>query len=257
MKGALCLLFLSLCLSCFGQAITKVIVTVSEGCELCTKTPPEYKIIFKLSKSGAMAAHEYYKGKTKKRLGSDMIITRERIAEVQEWFSTRKKTFFLTDLDLQYDSLAAKLLDFSRKTDKCHLTAGIPKDVIIDTDSIDFCHRHSNKVEISSGTDAVNLEIIDDQKTRKFTLDSKLEKPLDYFIAFRILEEKIPDTFPLSGLFHKEQLYQSVLFYLKETECEEYYYKEFSAKHPERPAKDRRMKAGWNFEEYLKERANK
>lgn len=70
------------------------------------------------------------------------------------------------------------------------------------------------------------------------------------------MNDRIPAELLHFNFFSKEKLAEIVVHYRKTVECEGYYYQEYADKN-QLTGKERRMKVGWNFVEYMRHRAKK
>jgi hypothetical protein len=99
------------------------------------------------------------------------------------------------------------------------------------------------------------------QPTAQFTFHSNdigsgEFKLKEYIFCYALLNDRIPDEFPHFNFFSKEKLAEIVVYYQKTVECEGYYYEEY-ADRKHLTGKERRMKVGWDFIEYMRERIKK
>ena len=113
---------------------------------------------------------------------------------------------------------------------------------------------------ISTGGETLTVTLINKKGLKEeFIFDSddigkgrfKLE---DYIFCYTLLLDKIPNEVPHYNFFSKDKLMDIVLYYQATVECEGYYYKEYTDKNPNMTSKDKRMRIGWNFVEYMGQR---
>lgn len=112
---------------------------------------------------------------------------------------------------------------------------------------------------LSTGGEAISIRMLAKAlPTAQFTFHANdigagEFKLKEYIFCYTILNDRVPDEFPNFNFFSKEKLAEIVVYYQKTVECEGYYYQEFADRN-QLTGKERRMKAGWNFPEYMKQR---
>jgi len=252
MKCRLLFILTLLTISCFGQEFEKIIFTSQQADEPPTKQGrPKYTIEFLGQSSGDFVATDFHKDKKRKKLNRKVSIDKERIEKITEWEKSDK--MFFGQSELGFDISALKLQS------NYELNFDIPIDLTVNVDSFQFCrtYNHIKSITIGGQTLTVTLVPKSDQKV-EFVFDEGTKDDnfnlQDYFLCYKLLGNIIPDEVPSYGFFSKSNFMDIVLYYQKIVECEGFYYKEYTDKNPNMTAKDRRMKTGWNFIEYMGQR---
>ena len=78
----------------------------------------------------------------------------------------------------------------------------------------------------------------------------------EYIFCYTILNDRIPAEFRHFDFFSREKLAEIVVYYQATVECEGYYYQEYADKN-QLTGNERRIKLGWDFVEYVRERTSK
>jgi hypothetical protein len=211
---------------------------------------PEYSMIFNLDNTQLISA-SYSVGKDRLPLEDTLSCSPSLVKTITEW-AKDKQRFSLNDLGLTRgrieDSIAIK---------KYGLVLPTPDDLVVNLDSLSICKAHLMKHVVSIGGDHVEVSIIYNNHGEKFEFDNdNLSNSFDlkgYIICYAIFNDILPEEFPAYNFFSEQILVGLLNQYQKIVECEGYYYKEHTSKHPDLSARDRRMMKGWDFKKYLKE----
>ena len=211
---------------------------------------PEYKMTFNLFQDQLVTA-SFSVGKDRVSLEDTLSCSPSLVKTITEW-ANDKKEFSLKDLGLTRgpvgDSTVAK---------KYGLTFPMPDDLVVEIDSLSICKNYSLKQVISTGGNHITVSIIYDNHEENFVFDNdNMLSDFDfkgYITCYAIFANVLTDEFPAYKFFSEETLYRLLYQYQKIVECEGYYYKEYTSKHPELSSRDRRMMKGWDFKKYLKE----
>lgn len=146
------------------------------------------------------------------------------------------------------------------QTSNYELNFEIPTNLIVKIDSFQFCQPYKLTKTISTGGETLNVTFI-------FKTGAKQEFAFDsndigqgkfnlqhYILCDYLLTDKLPNDITGYWFFTKSKLADIVLYYQKTVECEGFYYKEFTDKNPDMAPRDKRMKTGWNFVQYMEQR---
>lgn len=241
----------------FGQEIQKIVFTSQQDDEPPSKQGrrPKYIIVFLGQESGDFVASDYYEDKRKKKLKNKVTIGKERIEKIIDWKYINKKTFTQSDLDLNISTLKTQTANYK-------LNFALPPDLTVKIDSFQFCRTYDNVKTISIGGETFTITLLSKSgQNLEFIFDEDYYEDgfnlQEYIFCYKLLVDKIPDEIPSYGFFSKDKVTQVVLYYQRTVECEGFYYKEFTDKHPNMSAKDKRMMTGWNFIEYMGQRSKK
>jgi len=255
MKYLLLIILTVLTFPSVGQEIEKIVFTSQQADEPPTKQGrPEFKIEFFRQSNGELVATYFLRDKRKEELKDKVTIDKNQVDKIVEWNKLDKRAFTQSDLGFKISTL---------DTSKYKLNFGIPDDLTIHVDSFQFCQPYKMTKSISTGGETLSVTLISKGgQKQEFTFDSNdigegSFRIRDYIFCYTLLETSIPNDVPSYNFFTKGKLEDIVLLYQKTVECEGYYYKEFTDKNPNMTAKDRRMRTGWNFVEYLRQRNTK
>lgn len=237
-----------------GQEIHSIIVYADNASG--TKAETIGEIEFTKGKEGNFNANKYRIGNKQKRTKQKLTLSRESVEKMNRW---KKRTgFTLTDLatefSMELDSLIPPpgYLDFEISTDKT-----------IKIDSFSFCQAYNHPRSLDDAPryrmTVTLIDAADSRQSYEFdTYDNEIRKIdlRDYLICFQILNDKLPRDFNYFNFFTKERFAYRVWYVLKTIECEEYFYFEFKKRNSNRTDIENRLRIGWNFVEYMRQRAN-
>jgi hypothetical protein len=237
-----------------GQDIEKIVFTSQQADEPPTKQGrSKYTIEFKRQTNGELVSSDFNKNKKRKKLKDKITIDKGQVEKVIKWRALSKKRFTQSDLGLDMGTLKTRRNDYV-------LNFEIPTDLTVNVDSFQFCQTYKMTKSISTGGETLTVTLINKKGLKEeFIFDSddigkgsfKLE---DYIFCYTLLLDKIPNEVPHYNFFSKDKLMDIVLYYQATVECEGYYYKEYTDKNPKMTSKDKRMRTGWNFVEYMGQR---
>lgn len=240
-----------------GQEIQKIIFTSQQIDEPPTKLGrrTKYVIEFIGQESGDFVASDFYVDKKRNTLKEKVTISKERVERITEWKKYNKKTFTQSDLDLDLVSLKTQMTNYELNFD-------LPPDFTVKVDSFQFCRTYNDTKVISIGGEIFTITLIYKLgQQQEFIFDEDFNEDdfnlHDYILFYKLLAGKIPDEVPSYDFFSKDKFIRVILYYQKTVECEGLYFKEFTDKHPDMSAKDKRMRTGWNFIEYMEQRTKK
>ena len=252
------LLFIQTC-CCFGQGVKEIIVESQRLNEPPTIPPPAlYQIKFERTKKGdfkASAVQELLDKSSEKTLKDDIVLSKEKVNQTNSWLSNNKSSFSFTDLNTDLQQINNAIV-----THQLTLAEKIDEDFMVKVDSFNFCNSFDNRRTMVIGGAKLNVTLKlenGDNETFSFEAgDFGTEKfnLRDYLIFYPLLKDKIPIHNEASDFFNETQLLRVLLHYLDTIECEGFYYNEFISIYPERTPKENRMRVGWNFEEYMRNR---
>jgi len=254
MKYKLLVILTVLTLPSLAQDIEKIIFTSQQTDEPPTKQGrPKYIIEFTRQETGGLIASDIFVGMKTKKLARKVMIDMENVETVTRWIRQNRRTFTLFDLGLDIATLKTKENNYE-------LNFMLPLDLIVNVDSFQFCQGYKMTKTISTGGETLAITLIykdvgkdefifhsDDIGKGRFILK-------DYILCYALLHDRIPYGVPGRDFFLKDKFADIVLYYQKTAECEGYYYREFTDKHPDMTSMDRRRKTGWNFVEYMTQR---
>ncbi|WP_420387015.1 hypothetical protein [Roseivirga sp.] len=239
----------------FGQEVEKIIFTSQKHDEPPTKQGrPKYKIEFLKESNGDFTASVFYINRRKKKLKDRVRIEKERVEKITEWRILNKKTFSLSDLELDISELTPQ--------NDYKLNFDIPTNLTVEVDSFRFCKSLDFRPDYVIGGQEFSVTLVNRIKqTEEFVFESNLDDDdfnlKNYIFFYELLKDKIPEEVPDYGFFSKSRFYKVILYYQMTVECEGFYYREYISKNPQITDSDRRMMIGWDFVKYLKERNNK
>jgi hypothetical protein len=248
----LCVLFLSVS-DALCQPIEQILIKSQMADEPPTRQgASEYKLAFTKDDTGRFIATEYSVKNELKLLRRPASISNEKINIVNQWLAKDKKSFRLHDFNLTYSALA-----LHADSSKYDLTFNLPSDIVIKVDSFTFCQKHALQRSISTGGFSIEITLINAQgkkATMVFNSDDIGERKFDlqgYLMSYKLLDESVPDDFPMFDFFSKKNLANILFTYQKTVECEGYHYHEFTKQYPRRSSLENRMLVGWNFKKYI------
>jgi hypothetical protein len=254
MKTLLLLLFSTCC--CFGQGVKEIVVTSQQANEPPSiPGPARHHVIFKQTKNGdfAVSAIEEHSKKVKTiKLNGQIKIPRQKVDQTISWISSGKTAFSISDLQIDPQLINKKL-----EAHSLVFTESIDKSFVVKVDSFSLCSSFDTKRSISTGGTALTVTIKfehAEEKSYKFhssDFGTNRFNIQDYLTLYPLLNNKLPSDHLSADLFNEKVLVEVLHYYLKIIECEDYYYKEFVSKHPNRTPQENRAKAGWDFEGYM------
>lgn len=240
----------------FGQDINKISFISKGFDEPPTKQgKPLLKVEYKKDDSGNFTATHYLKNNSRKELENTITIEKERVEVFKEWKLKGVKTFELSDLGISDDLIRDK-----EKSEAIKTNFSLPENLLVQTDSFSYCQKWKMTESISTGGYKLEMVIyFANNEAEKFVFGSNdlgmgLFDLKGYLYSFKLLSEKTPNQVPQYDFFSMDNLANILLTYYKTVECEGYYYNEFIEKNPERSAQENRMKTGWDFVEYMRQR---
>lgn len=239
-----------------GQGIERVLFTSQEADEPPTKQErPKYAIEYSRLTSGGLMATNFSVDGRKIKLKNKIAIEKERIEKIANWRGPGKTAFSQSDLGFNVSELMGQ--------NSYKLNFDIPRDLVIQIDSFQFCQVYKMTKGISIGGERLTVTMtFKGGQVQEFVFDSNdigagSFRIKDYILCYALLVNKLPNEVPGYDFFTRKRLNHMVLLYQKTVECEGFYYKEFTDKNPNMTAKDRRMMTGWNFVEYMSQRTTK
>ena len=253
--GLLTILILWTINPCLAQGIEKIVIVSQKADEPPTKPgPAEYRIEYKINSDGDFIATDVKKDSKKRRLSEIKKIEGQRIKKIQHWENSKKVNFTILDLSIDRETL-----EFEAQKSNYRLNFPIPGEFVLNVDSFKFCQNYIMTKSTSTGGERISVTMRSKSTpTAQFFFyandigrgEFKLK---EYIFGYAILNDRIPDEFPHFNFFSKEKLAEIVVYYQKTVECEGYYYQEYADKN-QLTGKERRMKEGWDFVEYMRER---
>jgi len=244
----------------FGQKLKSIIIEITYSNEPpISPKPPIIRVEFKCSKSGNYRAKAYQISGKRVKFKSPQSISKSKIVTFLNWYNNDKQTFTFNELGLTLHEITG-----SKPPILFTPTFPIESEFTVKVDSFLFCKQHQALYrDVIGGYSLKVLLNIEHQQVPYFiytennTFGKTLFNLKAYFSLQPLLSLNIPEIDTLSQLFSKKSLINYLYYYLKITECEEYYYKEFLKKNPQRTKRENRMMTNWNFEKYLKERGKR
>lgn len=238
-----------------GQGIEKILLVSDEGDEPPTKPgPSKYIMVFEIDSDKDFVATHIRRDNKRRKLSEVAKIERQRIDKVRGWEAAKKLNFTTLDLGIDRRTIASAAEHSDHK-----LTFELPDEILLDVDSFQFCQNYKMTKSVATGGEVINITMLaKSQPTAQFTFQSNdigtgELKLKEYIFCYSILNGRIPDEFPHFSLFSRGKLADIVVYYQKTVECEGYYYQEYADKN-QLSGRERRMKVGWNFVEYMKQR---
>lgn len=223
------------------EEIKSILVKVNEHDD--SPKPARISLIeFQVNKSGLLLLSKYTINGKRKHIDKVIEIDKQRISTFMEWEKSNRRKFNLND----FIGNKSRLFGKDNET--------------IKIDSFEFCHKYSKQrcsalggysIEITVTTNAYSEIIF------RHTTEDDCSDRLDlrgYLLAYKLLNNKLPDNFPKMAFFTAAKFNSFLTDYFDTIECEDFYYDEFIKKHPERTSVENRMRASWDFQKYLKER---
>lgn len=237
-----------------GQEIQTIIVHADDASG--TKAETIGEIEFRKGKDGNFNANKYRIRNKQKRVKRKLTISRESVEKINGW---KKRTgFTLTDLatefSMELDSLTPPpgYLDFEISTEK-----------MIKIDSFSFCQAYNHPRSLNDAPRyRMTVTLIDAANSREsyefdtYKMETRKIDLRDYLICFQILNDKLPRDFNYLNFFTKKRFAYRIWYVLKTIECEEYFYLEFKGRNLSRTNIENRLRIGWNFVEYMRQRTN-
>jgi hypothetical protein len=238
-----------------GQAVEKILLVSQEADEPPAKPEPvKYSIAYEIRSDEDLVATHIKKDNEQSKLSGVAKIEKQRIDEISEWNNIKKANFTIFDLGIDRQKI-----ELAAENSNHELNFALPDEIVLDVDSFHFCQNYKMTKNMSTGGERISVTMLaKSQPTAQFTFHSndlgRGEFELkDYIFCYAVLNGAIPDEFPHFNFFSKEKLADVVVYYQKTVECEGYYYQEYADKN-QLTGKERRMKVGWNFVEYMKQR---
>lgn len=241
-----------------GQGIEKILLVSQAGDEPPTKPgPSKYTLAFEINSDEDFIATQLKRDNKRRKLSEVAKIEKERIDRIDEWDNVKKVCFTMVDLGLD-----RKTIELAAEKRNHKLNFELPGEIVLDVDSFQFCQDYKMMKSVPTGGEMISVTLLGESRpTAQFTFESNdigagEFKLKEYIFCYTILNDRVPDEFPNFSFFSKEKLADIVVYYQKTVECEGYYYQEYADKN-QLAGKERRMKAGWDFVEYMRERAKK
>lgn len=244
------------CLPVSGQEIDKIVITVMEFDDRVGDG--ESSVEYLRNKSGDLVATNIIRNHKKETLKSVVKIDRERALKYCQWRKEKVNRFLLSELNLEEELVRKRALDSTFKT---HFT--LPDQLIIRTDSFDFCQRERWRVMVHFrfSYETWRIEVImksGEKDTFEFEPSGREEFDLKgYIYAYQLVSGRIPIQIHHADIFGRDNLITNMMNYFQMIECEGYYYQEFLKGIPKRTPMENRMMIGWNFVEYMNHRNKK
>lgn len=229
-----------------GQTTSKITIwnNYAKWVSYHTVGRSEGKITFNKNEKGEFVATRYYIGKRKKKLKNPIIIENNRVKNFEDGLSSNKKVFKIGEIDIDSTVLFNRI----KQSNELNFPVSNPT---VRIDSFKFCNQHYRRPLYLIGKQDLQEEF-----SFFDSLGNKIIQIDTFHLANRILlhnllKDRLPEEFPIVYLFNDDLMIHYILDYLKTTECEDYYYKEYLKKNPDKSAKEKRMRIGWNFKEYM------
>lgn len=217
-----------------------------------TPGPAQYQINFKQTKNGEFAASDIKERRKTTKLSGQIILPQDKVNQTISWISSGKTAFSISDLQID-----PQLVNKELETHPIALTKAIDKSFVVKVDSFSLCSSFDTKRSISTGgttlTVTIKFENAEDKTYKFHTSDFQTNRfnIQDYLLLYPLLHNKLPADHLSADFFNERVLAEALHYYLKTIECEDYYYKEFISKHPNRTPQENRTRAGWDFEGYM------
>jgi hypothetical protein len=255
MKRLITIILLATTLTANCQ-IKSLTIETQEADEPPTKQGrPKYSMEFIRNKHGDLET-SFFKVDNKRRALKPVVIEKSRLDTLSKWLIVNKRDFKISEF---YTDEKIHLQYFNDS--QYRLNIPIQGNILIQTDSFTFCQNHRNiQRTLSNGgySFMTTIKFVDNSK-RIFRFESgdigehKFDL-LNYLYLYRLLNDKLPDNFPEYQLFSVDFFENFIAYYIQTIECEEYYYKEFKKLHPDRSARQNRMRDGWDYLKFLKDK---
>jgi hypothetical protein len=243
---------------CRGQNIGKIVVVSEMSDEPPTKQgQPKHTIEYELNTNGDFVATNVKKDNIRGGLSDIKTIEAKRINKIRHWEDIKKAKFTVLDLGIDRNTI-----ELASENSNHRLNFGLPDEIVLDVDSLHFCQNYKMTKSMSTGGERISVTMLAKSRpTAQFTFHSNdigtgEFKLKEYIFCYAILNDRIPDEFPHFNFFSKERLAEVVVYYQKTLECEGYYFQEYADRN-HLSGKERRMKVGWNFVGYMRERNKK
>ncbi|MBL0744420.1 hypothetical protein [Chryseolinea lacunae] len=244
----------------WGQVVKKIILTSQMVDEPPTKEGrrPLYALEFKKDENGDFVASTMHKDKKEIALRETAMLTKDSVARVLQWKTAGKNLFTPDELGLDYNTLKT-----AAKASRYDLNFELPRDFVIRIDSFNFCFPYKTTYTISIGGITLAMQVLYESGPplelilNSYDTDTNKSNLINYFICSTLFRNHLPSEFPHNNFLSEYESIEMVLYYQKTIECEGFYYKEFIDQHPTMTAKEKRMKANWDFGVYLKQRKRK
>jgi len=241
-----------------GQGIEKILLVSEKADEPpAMPGPSKFTMAFEINSDGDFIATQIKRDNKRRELSEVAKIENERIDKIAEWHNVKKVNFTMLDLGID-----RKTIELAAEKGNHKLNFKLPDEIVLDVDSFRFCQNYKMTKSVSTGGEAISVMMLAQSKpTVQFIFSSNdigagEFKLKDYIFCYSILNGRISEEFPHFNFFSKEKLAEIIIYYQKIVECEGYYYQEYADKN-QLNEKGRRMKAGWNFVEYMRERSPK
>jgi hypothetical protein len=244
---------------CLGQGVKEIVVESQRTNEPpMIPGPPLYRISFKRGKSGDFVASvlQEHSGRIKRtKLKEAIVLSKQQVDQTFSWISTNQSSFRLSELDIGYQLINKELSAFS-----LDLTEKINPDLVVKTDSFRLCKSLDGRRIHGTGRTTLRVFLrLESGDTKSFTVRSIDFKDQEfnlqeYLMLYPLLKDKLAIAHTFPDFFNESQLAKILRDYLEIVECEGFYYKEFVSLQPQRTPMDNRMKKGWDFKEYMKNR---
>jgi hypothetical protein len=238
-----------------GQAVEKILLVSQERDEPPTKpAPAKYTLAFEINPDGDFIATQVKRDNKRRKLSEVATIEKERMDKIDGWNNVNKSNFTILDLGIDRKTIELTADDSGYK-----LNFELPDQIVLDVDSFHFCQNYKTTKSISTGGERISVTMLaKSQPPALFTFNSNdigtgEFKLKEYIFCYSILNERIPDQFQHFNFFSKGKLSEIVVYYQKTVECEGFYYEEYADKN-QLTDKERRMKEGWDFVRYMKQR---
>lgn len=211
---------------------------------------PEGEISFIKKSNGDFVSTFYYVDNRKKSLKKPITLENSRVKTFQSWLTTNKKEFRLEEIGIDTSALSKQISTSN------NLTFVSERNVVIKIDTFMFCNQLiEEKGNIESRTFKEEITFIDSLGVSKsfiFDNDNSFNKNLyQYILLYQLFRNKLSEEAPPFGTFNENHMLHLILVYLKTIECEEYYYQEYLEKNPNKTVKEKRMRTGWNFQDFM------
>jgi hypothetical protein len=216
-------------------------------------SPSSYEIIYEKDRKNNLSSKRILINGLKKKLPHRFIIENHLIKKFHDWKDSDKYNFSLSDINLSYIEIISNNFNYN-------LVNKLDENLIINIDTFNFCQNNIlGKSMISVGyyyqiLFSYNKGEIVEYKFSSNDFHQNTFNLRNYIYLSSLLRNNLPSELPNSDFFSSNSLIQTIYLYLKTIECEDYYYKKYMEENPDLSTKERRMRIGWDFKLYLKEK---
>jgi hypothetical protein len=216
-------------------------------------SPSSYEIIYEKDRKNNLSSKRILINGLKKKLPHRFLIENHLIKKFHDWKDSEKYNFSLSDINLSHIEIISNNFNYN-------LVNKLDENLIIYIDTFNFCQNNIlGKSMISVGyyyqiLFSYNKGEIVEYKFSSNDFHQNTFNLRNYIYLSSLLRNNLPSELPNSDFFSSNSLIQTIYLYLKTIECEDYYYKKYMEENPDLSTKERRMRIGWDFKLYLKEK---